>query len=116
MSHWHVGCNTPGYLPEWAPECVEDIELAAWEFRARLLRALDALPQESEVCGMDEEWLGHTEWLALRPDLVLIKELEAERWLGRTVHDGRCLPTVYWVGEQTGPFDECDERAGGGWS
>lgn len=113
MGHWHIGWNTPGYLPESEVTCLEDVEGAAREFRDRLQEAIDALPADSEVQGMDEQYLIHTDWLCLRPVEALVRELEVERWAGRAVYDGRSLPTVYWLCEVAAEIRDCELQAGG---
>jgi hypothetical protein len=108
MGHWHVGSNLPGYLPESDVRCFDDAEQAAIAFREQLRRALDGLPQESEVAGMDAEFLEHEDWLYLHTQSYLAEEIQTCGGLRREVNDGRALPVGYWVEAVDGETAGCD--------
>jgi hypothetical protein len=113
MGHWHIGWNTPGYLPESEVTCLADVEQAAGLLRDHVREAIETLPADSQTPGMDHQYLIHSEWLYLRPTEALVRELEVERWAGRAVYDGRSLPTVYWVCEVAAEVSDCELQAGG---
>lgn len=109
MGHWHMGSNVPGYLPESDVLCFGDAEHAAIAFRDELRRALDDLPQESEVAGMDAEFLKHEDWLCLHAERYVVEDLkEVGGGILREVNDGRALPVCYWVEAVDGEAASCD--------
>jgi hypothetical protein len=111
MGHWHVGHNTPGYLPESNVSCFDDLTQAVVAYRAELLRVLDDLPQESQVPGMDGEFLDHHTWLHLNGERYVAEDVRSHGRVQRELNDGRALPIVYWVEAADGETAACEWNA-----
>jgi hypothetical protein len=85
MTHLHVGCNTPGYLPEGDIGCFDDVEDAAGYLEDELKRVEEAYfercPNGTIAPGTDQNC--DCEWCELAWDVY------ADR-----LHDGPLRPRL----------------------